>query len=68
MEATETDVAQMVALAEAKRTEYAAYSPIFWRKAEGSAEEQARFFANWQLRDDKVITLTIALQWYIRPI
>ena len=34
----------MVELSDLKRTEYAEYSPVFWRKAEGASEQQAMFF------------------------
>ena len=56
-EATEADLMAMAALSEAKRTEYEKYSPVFWRKAEGVTEQQARFFANRMLRNEHVITL-----------
>ena len=55
--ATEADVAAMVALSDARRTEYATYSPVFWRKAADGTEKQAAFFTQRQLRDDNVITL-----------
>jgi GNAT superfamily N-acetyltransferase len=55
--ATPADVPAMVALSDAKRTEYATYSPVFWRKAEGGAEAQARFFTNRQLPNEQIITL-----------
>jgi GNAT superfamily N-acetyltransferase len=35
----------MVAIAEAKRVEYAGYSPVFWRKAPDSSPKQER---SWQ--------------------
>lgn len=34
----------MVGLSEQKRTEYAAYQPVFWRKAANSEEAQTPFF------------------------
>lgn len=55
--ATEADVAAMVALSDARRTEYATYSPVFWRKAVDGAAKQAAFFTQRQLGDDNVITL-----------
>lgn len=42
--AQEGHVAAMVALSEQKRTEYAAYQPVFWRKAAGSAAAQTPYF------------------------
>lgn len=39
------DVPAMVALSEAKRTQYEAYQPLFWRKAPDSAEKQSPFVA-----------------------
>ena len=55
--ATPADVPAMVALSDAKRTEYATYSPVFWRKAKDGAEAQARFFTDRQLPNEKIITL-----------
>lgn len=55
-QATLDDVPHMVALSEAKRRDYEAHSPVFWRKAENSAQVQAAFFAklleqaDWILR------------------
>lgn len=55
--AAEVDVAAMVALSDARRTEYATYSPVFWRKAADATEKQTGFIINRQLRDEQVITL-----------
>jgi GNAT superfamily N-acetyltransferase len=41
----------MVALSEAKRTQYAAYQPHFWRKAENSAAVQTPYFYELLARD-----------------
>jgi len=41
--AIETDIPHMVAIAEAKRVEYAGYSPVFWRKAPDSSPRQERY-------------------------
>lgn len=41
--AIEADIPHMVALAEAKRVEYAGYSPVFWRKAPDSSPRQERY-------------------------
>ena len=54
---TATDVPAMAALADAKRTEYAIYSPVFWRKADNGLEVQTRFFTNRMLPSDTVISL-----------
>ena len=35
----------MVELAEAKRSSYESHSPVFWRKAENSAQIQSGFFS-----------------------
>jgi GNAT superfamily N-acetyltransferase len=44
--ASTQDLAQMVALSERKRIDYQPHSPLFWRKAEHSAQAQAGFFAH----------------------
>ena len=49
--ATPADVAAMVALSEQKRTDYAAYQPVFWRKAAGSAAVQTPYFRELLGRD-----------------
>ena len=41
--ATEADIPNMVAMAEAKRVEYEGYSPVFWRKAPDSSPKQERY-------------------------
>lgn len=43
--ATQHDISRMVELSEAKRTSYEAHSPVFWRKADHSAQVQSVFFA-----------------------
>ncbi len=53
-------VAAMVALSEEKRAEYAAYQPLFWRKAAGSAAAQTPYFHRL-LAQDPVLAL-VALQ------
>ena len=55
--ATEADLPSILALAAAKREEYATYSPVFWRVAEDANEKQAAFFLNQRLHNDAVITL-----------
>jgi GNAT superfamily N-acetyltransferase len=42
--AQEAHVPAMVALSEQKRAEYAAYQPLFWRKAVNSADVQTPYF------------------------
>lgn len=42
--ATVDDVSRMVELSDLKRTQYAQYSPVFWRKAASASEAQALFF------------------------
>ena len=54
--ATEEDVTDMVALSDLKRTQYEHDLPLFWRKAEGAAEKQARYFRS-QLPQANVIAL-----------
>jgi len=54
---TAADVPAMAALADAKRTEYATYSPVFWRKSDTGIEAQTRFFTNRMLPSDTVISL-----------
>lgn len=46
------DIAAMVALAERYRARLETYEPLFWRKAAGSAEAQARFFETLLPRDE----------------
>ena len=55
--ATENDLESILALAAAKRDEYAAYSPLFWRPAAGANEKQALFFLNQRLGNAAAITL-----------
>lgn len=54
--AEKQDVPGMVALSEAKRTNYETHSPIFWRKAENSAKIQAGFFLKL-LETDEFLSL-----------
>ncbi len=56
-EATEADVLAMTMLADAKRTEYATYSPVFWRKADKGVEVQTRYFTNRMIGQEHVISL-----------
>ena len=57
--ATVLDVSRIVELSELKRTEYAAYGPVFWRIAERAAEKQAPFFKA-QLERENTIVLVAA--------
>ena len=41
--ARETDIPDMVAIAEAKGVEYEGYSPVFWRKAPDSSPTHERY-------------------------
>ncbi len=50
----------MVALSEQKRSEYATYQPLFWRKAENSAAVQTPYFHHL-LTQENVLTL-VALE------
>ena len=50
--ATPADVDAMVALSERKRTEYAAYQPVFWRKAADSVAAQTPYFHHLLARDN----------------
>jgi hypothetical protein len=43
--AAETDIPNMVAIAETKRIEYEGCSPVFWRKAPDSSPKQERYFS-----------------------
>lgn len=56
-EATEADLPAILALAEAKRAEYATYSPVFWRVAEGAVEGQGHFFTKQRLQNEQSINL-----------
>lgn len=42
--AVQQDIVRMVELSEAKRVSYESHSPLFWRKAENSAQVQSVFF------------------------
>lgn len=48
------DIPAMVDLSEQKRTQYQAYQPLFWKKAEDSREKQAPFFEAQLGRDDVI--------------
>ena len=49
-----SDVAAVVKLSEQKRVQYASYQPVFWRKADDSAEKQQAFLAHLLERDDVI--------------
>ncbi|HXF63946.1 MAG TPA: hypothetical protein VNK95_20140 [Caldilineaceae bacterium] len=49
----------MVALSEQKRTQYAAFQPVFWRKAANAAEVQTAHFRRL-LNQDNVLALVAA--------
>ncbi len=51
-EAELSDVEGMVQLSEAFRSTLPGYSPVFWRKAEDSAEKQAAFFRALHTMDE----------------
>lgn len=53
-EAREDDVPQMVMLSAAKRTEYEAYQPLFWRKASDAEEQQKPFFRSLLTRENVI--------------
>lgn len=57
-QATANDVEAMVELSERKRAEYAAYSPVFWRKAEGAAEKQRPFFQAQIEREHNIVLVS----------
>lgn len=50
------DIPRIIELAERRRDEYERAQPIFWRKAEGSAEKHSRYLAN-QLQRSPVLAL-----------
>lgn len=54
--ATAADVPAIVALSDVKRTRYAAFQPVFWKKAEGAASKQAAFLQH-QLTRENVLAL-----------
>lgn len=58
--AQESHIPAMVALSEQKRAEYAAYQPVFWRKAADSAAVQTPYFRRL-LTQENVLAL-VALQ------
>ncbi|HEX8235927.1 MAG TPA: GNAT family N-acetyltransferase [Abditibacteriaceae bacterium] len=53
--ATIDDVSTMVELSDTKRTQYAEYSPLFWRKAEGASEKQTPFFKAQVERENNIV-------------
>lgn len=54
--AVPADLPAMVALSAAKRAQYEAYQPVFWRRAPNADEQQTGFFAH-QLGRENVIAL-----------
>jgi GNAT superfamily N-acetyltransferase len=50
--ATQTDIAAILDMAEARRTEYQAYQPVFWRKAPDSREKQMPFLTAFIQREN----------------
>ncbi|MFT4246881.1 MAG: hypothetical protein QM581_02430 [Pseudomonas sp.] len=53
--AEQRDIPRMVELSEAKRASYEAHSPVFWRKADNSAQVQAVFFAKLLDQPDWIV-------------
>jgi len=53
--AANADIDRMVELSDLMRTKYAQYSPVFWRKASGANENQAKFFAAQLQRENNLI-------------
>lgn len=49
-----SDLEPIIALLEQKRLEYEAYQPVFWRKADDSAQKQSLYFEKL-LQHEKVI-------------
>lgn len=58
--ATADDTSRMVELSDLKRTEYAQYSPVFWRKAEGASEKQHLFFQAQLERENNIVLVSEA--------
>ena len=58
--ATIDDVSKMVELSDSKRTQYAEYSPVFWRKAEGASETQALFFKAQLEKENNIVLVAEA--------
>ena len=56
--ATVDDVSRMVELSDRKRTEYAQYSPVFWRKAEGASEKQVPFFKAQVEKENNIVLVS----------
>lgn len=52
--AMDNDVPAMVALSEQMRLAYASHQPVFWRKADDSAERQTTYFNDLLARPDIV--------------
>jgi len=50
--ATQTDIAAILDLAEARRIQYQEYQPVFWRKAPDSREKQQPFLSAFIQRDN----------------
>lgn len=58
--ATADDVSRMVELSDRTRTEYAQYSPVFWRKAEGASEKQYPFLQAQLERESNIVLVSEA--------
>ncbi len=56
--ATGEDIIRMVELSDLKRTEYAQYSPVFWRKAEGASEKQRPFLLAQLERENNIVLVS----------
>lgn len=55
----------MLELAEARRRQYAAYQPLFWRPAADAAEQQRPYLAD-RLQDERVIALVAVADGALR--
>lgn len=58
--ATAEDISRMVELSDLKRTKYAQYSPVFWRKAQGASEKQHPFFQAQLERENNIVLVSEA--------
>jgi len=53
------DISGMVAISEAKRTEYESYAPIFWRKASDSSPKQEIYFQRLLMDTDAIALVAV---------
>lgn len=56
--AASEDINRMVELSDVKRAQYARYSPVFWRKADGASKKQRLFFQAQLARENNIVLVS----------